>query len=77
MFAFIVASIPTLLLAVIVGLILKTARMRRAQRALLEHQIQAAYHDVWALREDARHQLASGAKPVRYLEAIGLNPQQL
>ena len=76
-FAFIVASIPTLLLAVIVGLILKTARMRRAQRALLEHQIQAAYHDVWALREDARHQLTNSSKPGRYLEAIGLNPQQL
>lgn len=74
---FIAASIPTLLLAVIVGLVLKTARMRRAQRATLEHQIQAAYHDVWALREDARRQLANGSKPVRYLEAIGLDPQQL
>lgn len=76
-FTFVVASIPTLALAVIIGLILKAARMRRAQRATLEHQVRAAYHDVWALREDARHQLASGAKPVRYLEAIGLDPQQL
>lgn len=44
---------------------------------MLEHQIKAAYRDVWALREDARHLLAHGSEPVRYLEAIGLDPQQL
>lgn len=71
------APVPTLLLAMIVGLILKTVRRRRARRAMLEHQIRAAYRDVWALREDARHLLAQGCKPVRYLKAIGLEPQQL
>lgn len=76
-FTFIVASIPTLFVAVIIGIVLKTAQMRQKQRTIREHRVQAAYHDVWALREDARHQIANGTKPVRYLEAIGLDPQKL
>ncbi|WP_061712901.1 hypothetical protein [Kocuria palustris] len=75
--AFVIASIPALLVAVLVGALVNTYRVRKNQQARLGQEILGARHGVWALREDARQELARGIKPVTYLEAIGLDPQRL
>lgn len=74
---FVLASIPSLLAAVVVGSLVNAYRVRRNQQAKLHQEILAAHHGVWAMREDARHQFDTGVKPVAYLEAIGLDPQRL
>lgn len=75
--AFVIASIPALLVAIVVGAVVNAHRMRKNQQTKLQQEILGARHGVWALREDARHELAHGVKPVAYLEAIGLDPQRL
>ncbi len=62
---------------IIVGCILFWREKRRKDQALVQHSIKQGYRQIWEAREDARTQLATGRKPIQYLEAIGLNPQHI
>lgn len=71
----IVAAVVCVPIALGVAVISALWRNGQIKGHKIAYDIQAQKVAIWEYREESRHQLAAGIKPVEYLEAIGIEPQ--